>query len=149
MTNRDEIWNAHQRKAEQALVEARFLFEAGKFDGACVLALNSCLQIARSVAIRIGRAQDPQEWAYAIRKMTKDGRLPESLMGPISQIVKAHAEEISTSRPCDAVRATEVIKMTETFHRLMVSAADLTVSMQSPKVRQAMAARGMPIGMPF
>ena len=144
MTDKDDIWNAHQRKAEQAVAEARVLFNAGMYDGAFTLALGSCFQMARSVAVRLGNEHDPKEWLQAVRRMTKDGRLPESLMDPLFKVIRAQEEQLSSPHPCEAKRAGEAIELAGTFRTMVTSAAELTISMQSPKVKKALVARGMP-----
>ncbi|MDW9481334.1 HEPN domain-containing protein [Sinorhizobium meliloti] len=148
MLENDEKWPLHEEKAVKALEEARFLFESGFYDGACIRAIGSCVQIAKSVAIRLENDRDEKDWKVRIRRMIMDGRLPASLQGPFKDIMTAHSLETETSRSRDATRATEMIELAETFTRLMKSASALTVSMNSPEVKQAMAARGLtPQGM--
>ncbi|MCV9964879.1 hypothetical protein OIU34_23585 [Pararhizobium sp. BT-229] len=139
----DETWTAHWDKAESILEEARFLRNAGFFDGAYIRALGSCLQAAMAVSLRLKRERDPTDYVPRLRQFFKDGRLPDTLSHPFAEIMNAHANELTTSLPRDADRAMEAIQLAETFQRAMSSAADLTASHYSPEVMQAAAARGI------
>lgn len=139
----DETWTVHWAKAEKALEEARFLQDAGFFDGAYIRALGSCLQAAKAVSLRLKRERDPTDYVPCLRQFFKDGRLPDTLAHPFAEIMKAHANELTTSLPRDEEDANEVIELAGTFQRAMRSAADLTTSHYSHEVMQAAAARGI------
>lgn len=143
MTYTDETWTAHWDKAEKAVVEALFLQEAGFFDGAYIRALGSCLQTAMAVSLRLKRERDPTDYVPRLRQFFKDGRLPDTLAHPFGEILKAHADELTTPLPRDAENARGAIQLAENFRRAMGSAADLTTSHYSPEVMQAAAARGI------
>lgn len=139
----DETWTAHWDKAEKALEEARFLQDAGLFDGAYVRALGSCLQAATAVSLRLKRERDPTDYVPRLWQFFKDGRLPDTLAHPFAEILKAHATELTTSLSRDAEDGRQAIQLAENFQRAMGSAADLTTSHYSHEVIQAAAARGI------
>jgi uncharacterized protein (UPF0332 family) len=139
----DETWTAHWDKAETALEEARFLHNAGFFDGSYIRAFGSCLQAAKAVSLRLKRERDPIDYVPRLREFFKDGRLPDTLARPLREIMNAHANELTTSLPRDAEMAEEAIQLAETFQRAVRSAAELTTSHYSREVMQVAAARGI------
>ena len=139
----DETWTVHWDKAEKALTQARFLHDAGMFDGAYTLALGSCLQAAKAISLRLRRERDYSDYLPRLRQCFKDGRLPPELAHPFGEIMKAHAIELTTSRERDAEAAAGAIQLAVTFQHAMRSAADLTASHYSPAVMQTAAARGI------
>jgi len=143
MDGNGELWVQHRDKAERALEEAQLLFDNGFFDGAVSRSMASCIQMAKAAAVRLGKDDDPPELFLRIRKMTKDGRLAEGIERPFGEIMKAHSQELQNTLENDIDRARESIVLTRTFHRLIHSAMELSISLNSPKVRRAMAARGM------
>nr|WP_250807481.1 hypothetical protein [Neorhizobium tomejilense] len=100
------------------------------------------MQIAKAISVRLIKDHDPSEWIPRLRQMMKDGRLPADAAKPFFEIIKAHDQELLTSRSRDHKHAMDMIALAETFHRVMSSAADLTAYRQSPEVCQAIAAKG-------
>ncbi|MBY3433592.1 hypothetical protein HFN89_05465 [Rhizobium laguerreae] len=139
----DETWTVHWDKADKALTQARFLNDAGMFDGAYTLALGSCLQAAKAISLRLRRERDHSDYLPRLRQCFKDGRLPPELAHPFGEIVKAHATDLTTSREHDADAAAGAIQLAGTFQHAMLSASDLTTSHYSSVVMQAAAARGV------
>lgn len=139
----DETWTVHWDKAEKALAQARFLHDAGLFDGAYTLALGSCLQAAKAVSLRLKGERDPADYLPRLRQFFRDGRLPDTLAHSFGEIMKAHANELTTSRERDAKATAEVIQLAGTFQHAMRSASDLTASHYSHEVMKAAAARGI------
>ncbi|MBY3433609.1 hypothetical protein HFN89_05550 [Rhizobium laguerreae] len=137
----DETWTVHWEKAEKGLAQARFLHDAGMFDGAYALALGSCLQAAKAISLRLRGERDYSDYLPRLRQCFKDGRLPDTLAHPFSEIMKAHAIDLTTSRERNAEASAGVIELAGTFQHAIRSASDLTASHYSPAVMQAAAAR--------
>jgi hypothetical protein len=143
MTINGDLWERHQEKAEKALVEARFLLDAGYADGAYARAVASCVQIAKSVAIRLSGPKDNPEWMRAIRAMMADGRLPSDLAKPYGEIMNVHAQDRDTSLFRGEKEASDMVTLAETFRRVLSSAAEVSASRTSPAVIAAAAKKGV------
>lgn len=147
MKTKVELWEARRQNGERALEEARYLYDADMFAGAAIRALGSCLQVATSATDRLREENDPEDLVACLKVMIRTKRLPMDILDPFMTIVRAHSEELVTGKETAKDRAEQAISMAVTFHRLMDMSADLSISVRRPKVKAAMAARGIP--MPF
>jgi uncharacterized protein (UPF0332 family) len=145
MTHLNDTWDVHRDKGAKALEEARTLMETGLFDAACERALGSCFQIAKAVSIRLQGDRDPTNWAERFKALFRDGRLPPEIYGPYRQIMVAHEQALVTARTADADRAATAIQAVDGFHRVILTAAELTASRQSSEVRRAAAKKRIPL----
>lgn len=141
----NDSWKLNRERAAQTLEEAKRLLELGFHDAACVRALGSCVQVARSVASQLVNDRDERNWRDRLPMMFRDGRLPSELRGPYGVLLKAHDQHLSAKEPADADRAAGAVETVALFHRAMLSAADLTASLQSPELRAAAKAKKIPL----
>jgi hypothetical protein len=143
--NDNESWKLNRERGVQTLEEAKRLLELRFHDVACVRALGSCIQIARSVAGQLVNDRDDRNWRDRLPMMFRDGRLPHELRKPYGELMRAHDQHLAAKQPADAVRAASTIETVALFHRAMLSAADLTASLQSPELRAAAKAKKIPL----
>lgn len=143
MAKNEETWQAHEQYAKKTLDEARVLFDAGFYDGASKLALSSCLQVAKAASIRLAQKGDREDWRQRLVIMFKDGRLQPDFHENLFTVFRANEEERFSTVERDESWASAAIGIAEKIQHCLMVGASITESLRSPKVRAAMAARGM------
>jgi uncharacterized protein (UPF0332 family) len=148
MTQSENNWEVHEKKAFVALEEAKVLFAAGLYDGASIRAAGSCIQMAKSLTLRHRKETDSEDWLQALSKMSKEGRLPDNLWKLLGEIRNIHDLDVATSVSHDEKHATDMLELARGFHRLAESASALLTSRASPEVKAAAEAKGIKLPYP-